>query len=70
MGIGPFLVEWPLDALEPQNKNEDIVRYERKRMVLGFTGFARLLTPGRVIDLRLTKIAKFCFDGNIKKFYS
>ena len=28
-------------------------------MVLGFTGFAQLLTPGRVIDFRLTKIAIF-----------
>ena len=60
----------PLHALESQNKNEDIVHYERKRMVLGFTDFVLLLTPGRVIDLRLMKITKFCLDGDIRKFYN
>ena len=64
----PFLVERPLDALQPQNKNENIVYYERKRMVLGFMGFAQLLTPGQVIDLRLMKIVKFCLEGHIKSF--
>ena len=42
--IWPFLVEWPLDALESQNKNKHIAHYERKRMILGCMGFA-LLTP-------------------------
>ena len=68
-GTRPFLVEWPLDALELQNKNEDIVHNERKRLVLVFTGFAQLLTPGWVIDLRLTKITKFCLEEHIEKFY-
>ena len=63
-----------LHALGPQNKkkNEDIARYERKRMVFGFTGFPQLLTPGQVIDLDhiLTKVAKFCLEGCVKKFYN
>ena len=50
----------PLDAPEPQNKNEHIARYEKKRMVLGFTGFAQLVTPGQVTDLKWTKVTKFC----------
>ena len=33
-------------------------------MALGFTGFA--LTPGRMTDLIMTKIAKFCFGGTHK----
>ena len=41
--VKPILAEWPLDELEPRNKNESVARDERKRMVLGFTGFARLL---------------------------
>ena len=28
--IWPFLAEWPLDELEPQNKNEDIAHYEKR----------------------------------------
>ena len=55
----PFLVEYPLDALGPENKNEHIACYERKRMTLDFTGFAQLVTPGQVIDLKLMKVAKF-----------
>ena len=58
--IWAFLVEWPLDVLEPQNK-DDIGHNERKQMVLGLTGFAQLLNPGQVIDLRLMKITKFFF---------
>ena len=49
--MGAILVECPLDALEPQSKNEHIAGYERKRMVLGFKGFQQLVTPGQVIDL-------------------
>ena len=62
----PFLVEYPLDALEPQNKNGHIACYERKRMTLDFTGFAQLVTPGQVTDLKLTKITKYCLKGHIK----
>ena len=68
--IWPFLVEWPLDELEPQNKNEHIAHEERKQMTFGFTCFALLVTPGRVIDLEMTKIAKFCLEGHIKTFYN
>ena len=64
------MAEWPVDAPEPRNKNEHIARYERKRMVLSFTDFAQLVTPGHVIDLKIAKIAKFCLVGHIKKFYS
>ena len=49
------------------NKNEHIARYQRKRMALGFTGFAKLIIPGQVIDLKLTKTAKFSLEDYIKK---
>ena len=62
--IWPILVEWPLDALESRNKNERVARSVWKRMVLGVTGFAELMTPGRVIDLKLTKITKFRLEGS------
>ena len=66
-GFWPLLVEWPLDVLEPQNKNEDIAHYERKQIVLSLTGFVQQLNPGRVIDLRLTKIVNFLFGWTHQK---
>ena len=51
-----------------QNENEHIAHYERKQMVLHFTGFAQLVILGQVIDLKWTKIAKFRSEGHIKKF--
>ena len=39
-------------------------------MVFDFMGFAQLMTPGQVIDVKLSKIAKFCLKGHIKKFYN
>ena len=57
-------LEQHLAALELQNKNLYIASYERKQMVLGFMGFAQLMTPGRVIDVKLTKIAIF-WEGHI-----
>ena len=47
-----------------------IAHEERKQMAFGFTCFAQLVTPGRVIDLEMTKIAKFCLEGHIKTFYN
>ena len=35
------MVKWPLDEIEPRNKKENVARDKRKRMVLGFTGFAQ-----------------------------
>ena len=73
MSILSILVEWPLDVLEPQNKNEHIAHYERKRMAPGFTGFALLVTPGQVIDLKwIIWVCGSDFDeafleGHIKK---
>ena len=66
--IWPFLVEWSLDALEHQNKNEHIFHYEGKQMLLSFMGFEQLVTPGRVIDHKLTKITKFCLEGYMKNY--
>ena len=39
-------------------------------MIFDFMGFAQLVTPGQVIDVKLSEIAKFCFEGHIKKFYN
>ena len=62
------MAEWPVDAPEPRNKKEHIARYERKKIVLSFTGFAQLVTPGHVIDLKIAKIAKFCLVVTSKSF--
>ena len=71
VGTAPPRLRTPgsLDALKPQNKNEHIARYEIGRFVLGFTGFAHLVTTGQAIDLKLTKIANF-LEGHIKEFYN
>ena len=41
-----------LEAPELQNKNKHIAHHERKRNVIGFTGFGQLVTPGQVTDLK------------------
>ena len=57
-----------LDALEPQNKNQRIARYERKRMVLGLMDFAQLVTRSQITDFKWTKIAKLCLKCHRKSF--